>query len=135
MPKSKDEKRTKNNKINNSKIINNLIGNKKIKEINLTETNNSTYNNSSNNIPKINKNLDEQIEKYVDKKLMQLNLQIEEIDDLFNLDKYCEEKEKKMKKFLNIPFIKKNYEFVVKYNDDNYEEKIDKIQTQYKELK
>ena len=29
---------------------------------------------------------------------MQLSSQVEEIDDLFNLDKYYEEKEKKMKK-------------------------------------
>ena len=96
----------------------------------------NSSNNSSNNIPKINnKNLEEKIEKYVDKKLMQLSLQIEEIDDLFNLDKYYEEKQNKMKKYLNVPYIKKDYEFIIKFTDEGYNEKIEQIQVQYKELK
>ena len=124
MPKSKDEKK-KNNKINNQKIATNII-----------ETNNNkSSNNSSNNIPKINKNLEEKIEQYVDKKLMKLSLQIEEIDEKFNLDKYYEQKENKMKKYINIPYIKKDYDFIIKYTDDNYDEKIEKIQVEYKELK
>ena len=126
MPKSKDEKKTKN-KLN-----------KKMNDLNLPETNHNNINssnNSSNNIPKINKNLQEKIEKYVDKKLMQLSLQIEEIDDLFNLDKYYEEKQNKMKKYLNVPYIKKDYEFIIKFTDENYNAQIEKIQVQYKELK
>ena len=127
MPKSKDKKKKKN-KIN-----------KKINDLNLPETNHNNINssnNSSNNIPKINnKNLEEKIEKYVDKKLMQLSLQIEEIDDLFNLDKYYEEKQNKMKKYLNVPYIKKDYEFIIKFTDEGYNEKIEQIQVQYKELK
>ena len=66
---------------------------------------------------------------------MQLNLQIEEIDDLFNLDKYYEEKINKMKKYINLPYIKKDYDFIIKYTDDNYDEKIEKIQAEHKELK
>ena len=126
MPKSKDEKKTKN-KLN-----------KKMNDLNLPETNHNNINssnNSCNNIPKINKNLQEKIEKYVDKKLMQLSLQIEEIDDLFNLDKYYEEKQNKMKKYLNVPYIKKDYEFIIKFTDENYNAQIEKIQVQYKELK
>ena len=133
MPKSKDEKKTKNNKLNNPKVLNNIIGNKK----NTNENNNNitSSNNSSNNIPKIDKNFEEKIEKFVDKKLMQLNLQIEEIDELFNFEKYYIDKENKMKKYINIPYIKKDFDFIIKYTDENYDEKIAKIQTVYKELK
>ena len=133
MPKSKDEKKIKNNKLNNPKVLNNNINNKK--NINENSNNINSCNNSSNNIPKINKNLDEKIEKFVDKKLMQLSLQIEEIDELFNFDKYYIDKENKMKKFINIPYIKKDFDFIIKYTDENYDEQIAKIQTVYKELK
>ena len=136
MPKSKDEKKSKNNKVNNQRIISNMIGNKKIKDLPVQEKNNNqSCSNSSTNIPKLNKTLEESIEKYVDKKLMQLSSQVEEIDDLFNLDKYYEEKEKKMKKYINIPYIKKDFDFIIKYTNENYEERIDKIQICYKELK
>ena len=113
-----------------------MIGNKKIKDLPVQEKNNNqSCSNSSTNIPKLNKTLEESIEKYVDKKLMQLSSQVEEIDDLFNLDKYYEEKEKKMKKYINIPYIKKDFDFIIKYTNENYEERIDKIQICYKELK
>jgi hypothetical protein len=130
------KKKIKTNKLNNQSIINNIVGNKKMKEINNTGKNSTnSCNNSSKNIPIVNKDLDEKIEKFVDKKLMQLSLQIDEIDDLFNLDKYYNEKENKMKKYINIPYIKKDFEFIIKFTDDNYEEKIERIQTHYKELK
>ena len=91
-----------------------MIGNKKIKDLPVQEKNNNqSCSNSSTNIPKLNKTLEESIEKYVDKKLMQLSSQVEEIDDLFNLDKYYEEKEKKMKKYINIPYIKKDFDFII----------------------
>ena len=133
MPKSKDEKKNKNNKLNNPKVFNNIINNKK--NSNENSNNINSCHNSSNNIPKINKNLDEKIEKFVDKKLMQLSIQIEEIDELFNLNKYYIDKENKMKKYINIPYIKKDFDFIIKYTDENYDEKIAKIQTVYKELK
>ena len=133
MPKSKDEKKNKNNKLNNPKVFNNIINNKK--NSNENSNNINSCHNSSNNIPKINKNLDEKIEKFVDKKLMQLSIQIEEIDELFNLNKYYIDKENKMKKYINIPYIKKDFDFIIKYTDKNYDEKIAKIQTVYKELK
>ena len=122
-PKSKDEKKAKNNK--------------KVKELSDSNTNNKTNTTSvsSNNIPRISKNMEEKIEKYVDKKLNQLNLQIKEIDDLFNFTIYFKEKEKKMKQYINLPFIKENFDFVQKLNNDEYEEKIEQIEKKYKELK
>ena len=79
--------------------------------------------------------MEEKIEKYVDKKLMQLNIQIEEIDDLFNFGNYFKEKENKMKQYINLPFIKESYDFVQKFNNDEYDEKIEQIEKNYKELK
>ena len=138
-PKSKDEKKVKNNKSNDQKILSNFINNKKIKEIsgNDQNINNNKVRNtaSSNNIPKISKNMEEKIEKYVDKKLMQLNLQIGEIDELFNFDNYFKNKEDKMKLFINLPYIKENFDYVTKYINEDYDEKIEEIQKIYKELK
>ena len=140
-PKSKDEKKTKDNKNNDQKIISNLNNNKKTKETTLSEGNNSGNNKinsknlSTNDIPRISKNLEEKIEKYVDKKLMQLNLQIEEIDELFNFENYFKEKEEKMKNFINLPYIKQNYDYVAKYSNEDYDEKMNQIEKIYKELK
>ena len=137
MPKSKDEKKIKNNnKSNNQRIMTNIIGNKKLAvQDNKNESVTNKTTNSSNNIPKINKNEEDKIEKYVDKKLMILSLQIEEIDDLFNLETYYKQKENKMKKYINIPYIQKDYDYIVKYTNDSYDEKIEQIQLVYKELK
>lgn len=90
---------------------------------------------SSKAVPKISKNMEEKIEKYVDKKLMQLNVQIEEINDLFNFDQYFKEKEDKMKQYTSLPYIKKNYKFVTKYSDVDYNERMSNIEKIYKELK
>ena len=108
-----------------------------MKELNINENNNNNNkkNNSNNDIPKVNKNSDDLIEKYVDKKLMQLSIQIEEIDALFNLDNYYKEKENKMKKFINVPYIQKDFEYIIKYSNESYEDKIQQIQLVYKELK
>ena len=133
--KSRDEKKTKNNKNNDQKLISNFINNKKLKDITDANNNKINKNASSNNIPKISKNMEEKIEKYVDKKLMQLNLQIEEIDELFNFDNYFKTKEDKMKLYINLPYIKENYDFVTKYVNEDYDEKIEKIEKTYKELK
>ena len=133
-PKSKDEQKNKNNnKGNEQKIISNYITNKKAKE--LSEANNNNTNHSLSNITKISKKMEEKIEKYVDKKLMQLNVQIEELDELFNFDKYFREKEEKMCQYINLPYIKQNYDFVVNYSNEDYHEKINQIEKVYKELK
>ena len=131
-PKSKEEQKNKN-KGNEQKLISNYISSKKAKES--SEANNTNHSLSNNNIPKISKKMEEKIEKYVDKKLMQLNVQIEELEELFNFDKYFREKEEKMCQFINLPYIKKNYDFVVKYSKDDYDEKMSQIEKVYKELK
>ena len=79
--------------------------------------------------------MEEKIEKYVDKKLMQLNLQIEEIDELFNFENYFKEKEEKMKNYINLPYIKQSYDYVAKYSNEEYDEKMNQIEKIYKELK
>ena len=139
-PKSKDEKKSKINKQNDEKIISNFINNKKLNDLSLSKANNSSNINtnntsvSSNSIPRI-KKMEEKIEKYVEKKLMQLHLQIEEIDELFNLDKYFDEKEDKMKQYTSLPYIKETFSFVTKYSNKDYDEKINIIEKKYKELK
>ena len=139
-PKSKDEKRKNNNKQNDQKIISDFINNKKLNDMS-EKSKNSNANNtnhisaSSKAVPKISKNMEEKIEKYVDKKLMQLNVQIEEINDLFNFDQYFKEKEDKMKQYTSLPYIKKNYKFVTKYSDIDYNERMSNIEKIYKELK
>ena len=141
------------NKILNDKKENNEVGNnKKQKQLNKNEINDTKIDpkdineflnnrkqrklNSNNNINKANnKVFEEKIEKYVDKKLMQLNIQIEEIDDIFNLEEYFKEKEIKMKKFYSIPFIKEEFISVKNYTNDVYENLISEIESQYKILK
>ena len=138
-PKSRDEKKSKiNNKGNDQQLISNFINNKKAKEQSEANNNNTNTNNmslSTNNITKISKNMEEKIEKYVDKKLMQLSVQIEEIGELFNFDNYFKEKEDKMKQYINLPYIKQSYDFVVNYTDEDYDEKMNEIEKIYKELK
>ena len=141
-PKSKDEKKSKMNKQNDQKIISNFINNKKLNELSLSKASNSNNNISTNatnvstkNVPKISKNMEDKIEKYVEKKLKQLNLQVEEIDDLFNFAKYFKEKEEKMKQYTSLPYIKESFDYVTKFNIDDYNEKMSKIEKVYKELK
>ena len=138
--KSRDDKKNKNNnKDNDQKLISNFINNKKAKEQSEANNNNTNANNnanvSNNNIPKISKKMEEKIEKYVDKKLMQLNLQIEEIEELFNFENYFKEKEEKMSQYTSLPYIKEDYDFVVNYSNEDYDEKMSEIEKVYKELK
>ena len=55
-------------------------------------------------------------------KIIELNLEINKINNSFNINSYFEKKDEKMKKFRNVPFIKKhdNYVNYVR-NIDNYE--------------
>ena len=64
----------------------------------------------------------EKKENYLDKKLLELNLEMNKVNNSFNINKYFEEKEEKMKKFCNIPFIKKDDKYV------NYIKNIDMIE-------
>ena len=126
---NKKQRQINKNEENDTKIdpkdINDFINNRKQKKLN--------GNNNINNIN--NKVIEEKIEKYVDKKLMQLNIQIEEIDDIFNLEEYFKEKEIKMKKFYSIPFIKEEFDYVKNYTNDIYEKLMKEIENQYKVLK
>ena len=83
---SKEEKKNKNSKTDEQKVISNFISSRKDKRLSLPVVNIPTNylnmeNVNINNNPNYLKNMEEKIEKYVDKKLMQLNLQIEEIDE------------------------------------------------------
>ena len=83
----------------------------------------------------MNKKLENRIENYVDKKLAQLNLQIDKINDIFTIESYFEQKEIKMKKFINIPYINdKNY-YVTNYSNEIYDDLIGDINKEYKNLK
>ena len=150
-PTNASSNNNKNDQLINPKDIDEFISIKKQKQINKEETDDSINQkaidefinmkkqrqmNSNTNINKVNnKAVEEKIEKYVDKKLLQLNIQIEEIDDIFNLEDYFKEKDIKMKKFYSIPYIKEEFDFVQNYNIDDYENLISKIQDKYKELK
>ena len=82
------------------------------------------------------KNTDIKIEKYVESKLKKLNTEIENINKMFDIEKYFNEKENKMKNFINIPYIKKEYDYSKKYShNDKYNELIENIKEQYKILK
>ena len=106
---------------------------KKAKNSNVNNANN--VNSSSKDFSKMTKNMEEKIEKYVDKKLMDLKKQIEEISNLFNFEEYFKEKEDKMKHYISLPYIKKNYKFVINYSDINYNERMSNIEKIYKNLK
>ena len=84
---------------------------------------------------KINKT---KIENYYDKILLELNLEINKINNNFNIDKYFEQKEEKMKKFQNIPFIKKDdkyFNFAKNMDRYEYENLLIDIDKEYKILK
>ena len=83
----------------------------------------------------INKKIENRIENYVDKKLAQLNLQIDKINDIFSIDSYFEQKEIKMKKYINIPYINENNNYVTNYSNKIYNDLIGDIYKEYKNLK
>ena len=82
-----------------------------------------------------NKKMENKIENYVDKKLSQLNLQIDKINDIFSIESYFEIKENKMKKFINIPYISENNFYVKNFSNEKYDDLIGDIYKQYKNLK
>ena len=78
------------------------------------------------------------IENYIDMKLVQLNLEINKIDNGFNINSFFEQKEEKMKKFKDIPYIKANYEYVKyieKIDVNEYQNILNDIDKEYKILK
>ena len=71
-------------------------------------------------------------------KLVQLNLEINKIDNGFNINSFFEQKEEKMKKFKDIPYIKANYEYVKyieKIDVNEYQNILNDIDKEYKILK
>ena len=77
-------------------------------------------------------------ENYYDKKLLELNIEINKVNNSFNLNNYFEQKEEKMKKFKNVPFIRKDDKYVnlVKTIDvKEYENMLEDICKEYKILK
>ena len=40
-----------------------------------------------------------------------------------------------MCQYINLPYIKQNYDFVVNYSNEDYDEKMNQIEKVYKELK
>ena len=88
--------------------------------------------------PKNNQNNKDKIENIIDMKLLQLNLEINKINNDFNINNYFENKEEKMKKYRNVPYIKKNDDYVnyVKNIDNNeYQILLNEIDKEYKILK
>ena len=91
------------------------------------------YDEIKNNIR--NKKMQNKIENYVDKKLSQLNLQIDKLNDVFSIESYFEQKERKMKKFMNVPYIKEGNMYVKNYTEEIYNDLISEIYKDYKALK
>ena len=85
--------------------------------------------NNNNNIIINKKKIDKDIENYADKKLSQLNLQIDKINDIFSIESYFEQKRNKMKKFTNIPYIDEDN--AQNYSEDIYNDLIDDIYKEY----
>jgi len=83
----------------------------------------------------LNKKMENKIINYVDKKLSQLNLKIDEINDVFSIESYFEQKKLKMKNYINIPYINENTYYVSNYSDEIYDSLIADINKEYKNLK
>ena len=88
--------------------------------------------------PKNNQNNKDKIENLIDMKLLQLNIEINKINNDFNINTYFDKKEEKMKKYRNVPYIKKNDDYVTyvkNINDNEYQNLLYDIDKEYKILK
>ena len=81
------------------------------------------------------KKIEEKMKKNALKKLIKLEGQINKIDIEFNLDVYFKEKEKKMEEFGQIPYIKKEYNYVKRYSNEIYTRLSKQLISMYQELK
>jgi hypothetical protein len=81
------------------------------------------------------KKIEEKMKKNALKKLIKIEGQINKIDNEFNLDVYFKEKEKKMEEFGQIPYIKKEYNYVKRYSNDIYVRLSKQLISMYQELK
>ena len=152
--KSKIECWGPSNDIKNQKILqyNNEKENKKNKN---TKNNKSKYQKElkdSNNIHSINKKsmdisqdkinkiidpvkIEEKAQKIAGKKLARIENQINRIESEFSLENYFKDKELKMKEYGDIPYIKKEYNYVKKYSNDVYNTLVTHLLAQYQDLK
>ena len=81
------------------------------------------------------KKIEEKMKKNALKKLIKIEGQINKIDNEFNLDVYFKEKEKKMEEFGQIPYIKKEYNYVKRYSNEIYTRLSKQLISMYQELK
>ena len=152
--KSKIECWGPSNDIKNQKILqyNNEKENKKNKN---TKNNKNKYQKElkdSNNIHSINKKsmdisqdkinkiidpvkIEEKAQKIAGKKLARIENQISRIESEFSLENYFKDKELKMKEYGDIPYIKKEYNYVKKYSNDVYNTLVTHLLAQYQDLK
>ena len=78
---------------------------------------------------------DKEKENYLEKQIIELNFEINKINNMFNIENYFEQKETKMNKFRNIPYIKKCDEYVKNVDINEYEDLLGEINKEYKILK
>ena len=116
------------------KEINNIISENKVNNIN----NSSNYNSvNATKKPKIedSKKLEEKAKKIAGKKLAKIENQVNRLFSSFNLNNYFKQKEKKMKDYSNIPYIKQEYNYVKKYSNEVYDNLVTHLLAQYQDLK
>ena len=133
--KHKTSKNNNKNTINFSlKEINNIASENKLNSI----TNINNYNSINvSKKPKIedSKKLEEKAKKIAGKKLAKIENQISRLNSSFNLNNYFKQKEKKMKDYSNIPYIKQEYNYVKKYSNEVYDNLVTHLLAQYQDLK
>ena len=81
------------------------------------------------------KKVEEKAIKIVNKKIKRIENQIRNYGTEFNLDNYFKEKERKMMEYGDIPYIKKDYNYVKKYSNEIYKNLVIHLMEQYQDLK
>ena len=79
--------------------------------------------------------IEEKAKKIALKKLSKIENQINRIEAGFNLENYFKEKERKMNEYGQIPYIKKEYNYVKKYSNEVYTSLVTHLMAQYLDLK
>ena len=127
----------KNNKrmINIGKKDNNINNNDSKDEIDLYNVSRKESEMNKNKKEVDMKKIEEKMKKNALKKLIKIEGQINKIDNEFNLDVYFKEKEKKMEEFGQIPYIKKEYNYVKRYSNEIYTRLSKQLISMYQELK
>ena len=78
---------------------------------------------------------DKEKDNYIEKILIQINIELNKINSLFNIDEYFNEKEIKMKQYKNVPYIQKNDEYAKNMDINDYDNLLNEINKEYKILK